>query len=255
MSETTATLSGTGSAPGRWDHLPQAVREEIDVFETELGRVQAGQMPEKVFLELRLRHAFYGRRQPGVQMLRIKIPLGMLNTRQLERLADLAEEYADGVCHITTRQDIQFHFVDINDTPNVFRRLAEVGITSREACGNTVRNVTACPRSGVCGDETFDVTPYARAAAYFMLRHPDAQNFGRKFKIAFSGCREHACGLALMHDVGAIAAVREENGIARSGFQVFLGGGLGPIPHQAKLYSDFVPAEEVLPLIQAIGRV
>ena len=255
MSDMTTTLSGTGSAPGRWDHLPQAVREEIDVYETELGRVQAGQMPEKVFLEFRLRYGTYGQRQPGVQMQRIKIPLGMLNTRQLERLADLAEEYADGVCHITTRQDIQLHFVDINDCPNLFRRLAEVGITTREACGNTVRNVTACPRSGVCGDETFDVTPYARAAAYFMLRHPDAQNFGRKFKIAFSGCREHACGLALMHDVGAIAAVREENGKPRRGFQVYLGGGLGAIPHQAKLYSDFVPAEEMLPLIQAIGRV
>src|SRR6266478_2768454 len=238
MNERTGTLPGTGSAPGRWDHLPQAVREEIDVFETELGRVQAGQMPEKVFLEFRLRHGVYGQRQPGVQMQRIKIPLGMLNTAKMERLADLAEEYADAVCHITTRQDIQFHFVDINDTPNSFRRLAEVGITTREACGNTVRNVTACPQSGVCADETFDSTPYARATAYFMLRHPDAQNFGRKFKIAFSGCRQHACGLALMHDIGAVAAMRQENGKLRRGFQVYLGGGLGAIPHQAKLYSD-----------------
>jgi sulfite reductase (ferredoxin) len=118
-----------------------------------------------------------------------------------------------------------------------------------------VRNVTACPYSGVCSDETFDVTPYAKAMAYFLLRHPDAQNFGRKFKIAFSGCRQHACGLAMMHDIGAIAAVREENGRTRKGFTVYLGGGLGAIPHQAKLYSDFVPAEDMLPMAQAVARV
>ena len=194
----------------RWQHLPPAVREEIDIYETELRRVQQGQMPEKVFLEFRLRHGVYGQRQAGVQMQRIKIPLGMLTTPQMEQLANLSEEYADGISHITTRQDIQFHFMDINDTPNLMRRLAEVGITTREACGNVVRNVTACPQSGVCSDETFDVTPYAQAMAYFLLRHPDAQNFGRKFKVAFSGCRQHACGLAIIHDIGAIAAVREE---------------------------------------------
>ena len=239
----------------RWQHLPPAVREEIDVFEAELRRFQQGQVPEKVFLEFRLRHGVYGQRQAGVQMQRIKIPLGMLTTLQMECLADLSEEYSDGISHITTRQDIQFHFVDINDTPNLFRRLAEVGITTREACGNTVRNVTACPYSGTCADETFDVTPHARAMAYFLLRHPDTQNLGRKFKIAFSGCQQHACGLARMHDIGAIAALRQENGQSRRGFAVYLGGGLGPIPHQAKLYSEFVPAEEMLPLAQTIARV
>ncbi|MCZ6752018.1 MAG: nitrite/sulfite reductase [Acidobacteria bacterium] len=253
MSEQSAAVSAKQAE--RWQHLPRAVREEIDIYETELRRVQQGQMPEKVFLEFRLRHGVYGQRQAGVQMQRIKIPLGMLTTRQMEQLANLSEEYSDGISHITTRQDIQFHFMDINDTPNLMRRLAEVGITTREACGNAVRNVTACPQSGVCSDETFDVTPYARAMAYFLLRHPDAQNFGRKFKIAFSGCRQHACGLAIIHDIGAIAAVREEGGKLHRGFQVYLGGGLGAIPHQAKLYSDFVPAEEMLPLAQAISRV
>src|SRR5215467_858828 len=141
MSETTTALPETDS--NRWQHLPPAIREEIDVFESELRRFQQGLMPEKVFLEFRLRHGVYGQRQPGVQMQRIKIPMGILNTAQMQRLADLAEEYADGISHVTTRQDIQFHFVDINDTPNIFRRLAEVGITTREACGNTVRNVTA----------------------------------------------------------------------------------------------------------------
>ncbi len=235
----------------RWSHLPPEVKQELDVYETELRRVQQGLMPEKVFLEFRLRHGVYGQRQVGVQMQRIKIPLGMLNTRQMERLAELAEEYADGVCHITTRQDIQLHFVDINDTPNLMRRLAEVGITTREACGNVVRNVCACPQSGVCADEVFDTTPYARAMAYFLLRHPDGQNFGRKFKVAFSGCEDHPCGLALMHDIGAIAKIRD----GERGFKVYLGGGLGPLPYQAKLYSEFVPAGEMLPMAQSIARV
>jgi sulfite reductase (ferredoxin) len=247
------TVSGVGA--DRWAHLPAAVREEIDVYETELRRVQQGQMSEKVFLEFRLRHGVYGQRQARVQMQRIKIPLGILNTEQMIRLADLSEEYADGVSHITTRQDIQYHFVDIDDTPNMMRRLAEVGITTREACGNVVRNVTCCPSAGVCADEVFDVSPYARAMAYFLLRHPDAQNFGRKFKIAFSGCEDHACGLAKMHDIGAIAKIQQIGGKQVRGFKVYLGGGLGALPHLAKLYSDFVPAERMLPMAQAIARV
>ncbi len=253
MSVTTEWIA---SGTERWSHLAPEIREEIDTFETELRRMQAGQVPEKVFTEFRLRHGVYGQRQAGVQMQRIKIPLGMLTLEQMERIADLSEDCADGVSHITTRQDVQFHFLDINDTPNLFRRLAEVGITTREACGNVVRNVTACPSSGVCTDETFDVTPYARAMAYFLLRHPDTQNFGRKFKIAFSGCAQHPCGLARMHDIGAVARVQQENGAPASrGFEVYMGGGLGAIPHQAKLFSEFVPAEEMLPLAQAVARV
>lgn len=239
----------------RWSHLPPEVKQDLDVYETELRRVQQGLMPEKVFLEFRLRHGVYGQRQAGVQMQRVKIPLGMLTTRQMEGLADIAEEYADSVCHVTTRQDIQLHFIDINDTPNLMRRLAEVGITTREACGNVVRNVVACPQSGVCHDEVFDTTPYAHAMAYFLLRHPDGQNFGRKFKISFSGCEDRPCGLAIMHDIGAIAKVREKDGRLERGFKVYVGGGLGPLPHQAKLFSEFVPAEEMLPLAQAIARV
>jgi sulfite reductase (ferredoxin) len=247
--------SATTVVGDRWAHLPQAAREEIDVFETELRRVQAGQMSEKVFLEFRLRHGVYGQRQDGVQMQRIKIPMGVLTTDQMVGLANLTEEYAVGVAHITTRQDVQYHYVDIDDTPNLMRRLAEVGITTKEACGNVVRNVTACPQAGVCSDETFDVTPYARAMAYFLLRHPDAQNFGRKFKIAYSGCEDNACGLARMHDIGAIAKVKQIDGKQVEGFQVFVGGGLGALPFQAKLYSDFLPAEDLMPLAQAISRV
>jgi len=256
MSVTTVLPETASGGPSeRWSHLLPAVREEIDTFETELRRMQQGQVPEKVFTEFRLRRGVYGQRQAGVQMQRIKIPLGLLTLDQMERLAELSEDYAVGVSHITTRQDVQFHFLNINDTPNLFRRLAEVGITTREACGNSGRNVTACPNSGVCTDETFDVTPYARAMAYFLLRHPDTQNFGRKFKIAFSGCAHHPCGLARMHDIGAVARVRQENGAARRGFEVYMGGGLGAVPHQAKLFSEFIPAEEMLPTAQAVARV
>ena len=154
-------------------------------------------------------------------MQRIKIPMGRMTADQLVALADIAEEYAIGVLHVTTRQDFQCHFVDINDTPNLMRRLAAVGITTREACGNVIRNVTCCPCAGVCTDEAFDVAPHAHAMAYFMLRHPDAQNFGRKFKISYSGCSGHGCGLGRMHDIGAVARVRD--GV--EGFEVYVGGG------------------------------
>jgi sulfite reductase (ferredoxin) len=255
MSTSPATTPAAAPERGRWARLPEAVRQEIDTYETELHRHLAGQVSDKVFMEFRLRHGTYGQRQPAVQMQRIKIPLGMLDAEQMERLADVAEEYSDAICHVTTRQDIQLHFVNILDTPDLFRRLADAGITTREACGNTVRNVTACPYAGVCGDEAFDVTPHAKAMAYFLLRHPDAQNFGRKFKIAFSGCPQHHCGLARMHDIGAVARVREAGGKPVRGFEVWVGGGLGAVPHQAKLLSEFVPLEEMLPLGQAIARV
>ena len=188
-------------------------------------------------------------------MQRIKIPLGMLTRAQMLCLADLSEEISDGISHITTRQDVQFHFVDIDDTPNMMRRLAEVGITTKEACGNVVRNVTACPEAGVCRTEVFDVTPHAQAMLLSCCVIPTRRTSVEKFKVAYSGCEERACGLARMHDIGAIAAVREENGASVEGFKVFVGGGLGAVPHQAKLYSDFVPNDELLPLAQAMARV
>ena len=139
-------------------------------------------------------------------MQRIKIPFGGLNANQLEVLAELAEEYSDSIAHVTTRQDFQLHYVHIEDAPSIMRRLAAVGITTREACGNTVRNVTACPIAGVCRTQAFDVTPYAKATAYFMLGHPGTQDYGRKFKIAFSGCKDEACGLIRFNDIGAIGS-------------------------------------------------
>ena len=252
---------------------------ELDVYDNEVALRKQGKIDEKVFAETRLRRGAYGQRYDNGQrhdgvaarklefptattkgpmtlwdapgMMRIKIPFGGVNATQLEVLAELAEEYSDGIAHITTRQDVQLHFVHIEDTPSLMRRLAAVGITTREACGNSVRNVTACPIAGVCHTETFDVTPYSKALAYFLLGHPDCQQFGRKFKIAFSGCREEACALVRMHDFGAIAAIRD--GVR--GFEVYVGGGLGTVPQQARLYAEFLPASELLPVVQAICLV
>ena len=231
------------------------VAREIEIYEIQLGRVQAGQVEETLFTEFRLRHGVYGQRDDRSQMIRVKIPFGGFTATQLEMLADVAEEFSDNIIHITTRQDVQYHYVDINNTPELMRRLASVDITTKEACGNVVRNVTACPLTGVCQDETFDVTPYSKALSAFLLGHPDAQDFGRKFKIAFSGCEEHACGLANMHDIGAVAAVKEVDGEVKRGFKLYVGGGLGAVPHQAKVFDDFLPAEELLPISQSICRV
>ena len=264
--------------------IEPGLAREIDIFETEITLRKQGKLDEKLFAETRLRRGTYGQRYdngqrfdgkqvrrvpfpsadltkgpntmwdaPGMQ--RIKIPGGGLNADQLETIADLAEEYSDGIAHVTTRQDFQLHYVHIEDTPSVMRRLAAAKVTTREACGNSVRNVTACPYAGVCPDELFDVTPYSRSLSKFLLGHPDCQNFGRKFKPSFSGCEQHSCGLAYMHDLGFIAATRNENGVAKRGFATFVGGGLGAVPYQAKLFDSFIPMEEIFPITQAIARV
>jgi sulfite reductase (ferredoxin) len=268
--------------------MPDALSREIDIFETEVALRKQGKLDERLFAETRLRRGIYGQRYdngqrhdgkqvqnvaypsgdltkgpntmwdaPGMQ--RIKIPGGGLNAGQLETLADLAEEYSDGIAHITTRQDFQLHYVHIDDTPSLMRRLAAANITTREACGNSVRNVTACPYAGTCPDEVFDVTPYSRALSKFLLGHPDTQNLGRKFKPSFSGCSQHACGLASLHDIGLIAVQRAGGGPPgteeKRGFEMYVGGGLGAVPYQAKLFDVFVPQEELLPVSQAIARV
>ena len=170
-------------------------------------------------------------------------------------IAELAEEYSDSILHVTTRQDIQLHYVHIDDTPDLMRRLAAVDITTREACGNGVRNVTACPLAGVCHTEAFDTTAYAAALFRFLLGHPDCQDFGRKFKPAFSGCAGEACGLVMMHDFGAIARTTVVDGVEKRAFDLYVGGGLGTTPHQAKLLYENHPVEELLPAVQAIARV
>ncbi len=264
--------------------LPPQLAEEIDAFDTQIELRRQGKMDEKVFAETRLRRGVYGQRYdngqrhdgkqnrtlaypgghetkgpgtlwdaPGMQ--RIKIPYGGLNPQQLEVMGELAEEYSDGIAHVTTRQDFQLHFIHLEDTPALARRLAAAGITTREACGNSVRNVTGCPYMGVCPDEPFDVTPYARALSQFLLGHPDAQNFGRKFKPTFSGCAQHACGLAAMHDLGYTAVTRIVDGKEQRGFRFVVGGGLGAVPYPAKVFDEFLPPEELLPVAQAIARI
>jgi sulfite reductase (ferredoxin) len=262
---------------------PEMARE-IDQFEAQMALRKQGKIDERVFAETRLRRGTYGqrydngRRHDGIQaqelhfphegltkgpetmwdapgMQRIKIPFGALNSKQLKVMADLAEEYSDGIVHITTRQDVQLHYIHIEDVPSIFRRLAAVGITTREACGNSVRNVTACPLAGVCNTEAFDVSPYAKATAYYLLGHPDTLDFGRKFKIAFSGCRDEACALVTIHDLGGIAVKKVIDGKERRGFELYVGGGLGAVPYPAQLFNEFVPEEELLPLSRAIGRV
>ncbi len=265
------------------NEVPADLGREIDIFEQQMELRRQGKIDEKVFAETRLRRGIYGQRYDNGQrhdgkrvqklmlpstplkgpdtlwdapgMMRIKIPFGGVTPEQLETIADLSEEYADGVTHVTTRQDFQFHFVHIDDTPALMRRLAAVGITTREACGNVVRNVTACPLAGVCRDEAFDVTPYAKGCSKFLLGHPDTQDFGRKFKIAFSGCSQHACALVTTHDVGAIAKTKVVDGKEKRGFELYVGGGLGAVPYKAKLFGEFIPEEELLPTAQAISRV
>jgi sulfite reductase (ferredoxin) len=264
--------------------LPEAWGREIDIFETQIELRKKGKIEEKLFAETRLRRGAYGQRYdngqrhdgekaqslafpsgditkgpstlwdaPGMQ--RIKIPYGRLTADQLDVLAEVAEEYSDRILHVTTRQDFQLHFVHIDDTPDLHRRLAAAGITTREACGNTVRNVTSCPYAGVCREEQFDVTPYAHALTFFLLGHDDTQDFGRKFKVAFSGCKENACGLTNFHDIGAIARTRTVDGVVKRGFELVVGGGLGAVPQAAQVLDEFLPEEELLPLAQAIGRV
>ncbi len=266
------------------DQMPQDWAKEIDEFEAQIELNKQGKIEPRIFAETRLRRGAYGQRydnghrndgtqirklnypNPGLWkgpdthwdapgMLRIKFPWGGVTADQMDSLADLAEEYSDSIGHITTRQDFQLHFVHIEDAPDLMRRLTAVGITTREACGNSVRNVTACPLAGVCRTESFDVTPYSKALFKFMLGHPDAQDFGRKFKVAFSGCAGEACGLVNMHDMGFVAKKFDSFGKQVNGFDVYVGGGLGPVPYNAKLLFENHPAEEMLPVTQAVARV
>lgn len=266
------------------DRIPADIGANVDVFETQVNLKRQGRVDDKIFAETRLRQGVYGQRydngqrHDGIQvrrlefpsaellkgpdtlwdapgMQRIKIPFGGMNSAQLELMAELAEEYSDGIAHVTTRQDFQLHYLHIDDTVDMMRRLAAVGITTQEACGNSVRNVTACPKAGVCSSEAFDVTPYARGLAFFLLGHPDAQDFGRKVKIAFSGCPAEACGLVNMHDIGLVGRLVDESEGQRRVFDMYVGGGLGAVPYEAKLLAEAVAEEEILPLSQAIARV
>ncbi len=231
--------------------IPQEIQEEIETFEDEVKRLQAGDVTLDLFKPFRLQYGIYGQRQADVQMVRIKIPFGGMTSNQVRRVAELAETYATGVGHVTTRQDIQLHFVPLPQVSTVMRKLEEVGLTTREACANTVRNVTACHLAGVCQGEVFDVTPYANTVARHLLRNPLNQSLPRKFKIAFSGCN-HDCALTPIHDVGLLAKKAEDGTI---GFRMVVGGGLGAAPRIAHLIREFVPMDDLIPSIEAVIKV
>ena len=229
---------------------------DIAKFEVQLARYLAGELEEDVFRVFRLNNGIYGQRQGGHnQMIRIKAPYGTITAAQLDRMGDLAVEYSRGWGHLTTRQAIQFHFVQLERVPDLLRDIAMVGLTSREACGDTVRNVQGCHLAGACPSEILDITPWAEATFKHFLRNPLGQRLPRKFKINFSGCATD-CGQAMFNDVGIIAVTRTTDaGELEAGFRVFIAGGLGANPHAALALEPFTAKEDLLPTIESVLRV
>ncbi len=242
-----AFLPQTTETDAQYDRI---VREDIELFRQAANRYSSGELNDDQFRPHRLRRGIYGQRQPGVHMVRTKIPGGIATADQFSALASIAEDFGGGKGHLTTRQNVQYHFVPLADVPALLHRLADYRLTTREACYNTVRNVTACPLSGLLPGEPFDVQPYARTVAFAFLHKELTDSMPRKFKIAFSACKED-CMLTSIHDVGLRAVIRD----GRRGFRMVVGGGLGPLPSEAKLLHDFVPAEELVSHIEAVLRV
>jgi len=226
------------------------VEKDILELERKINEFHNGKLDEEKFRSLRLARGVYGQRQQGVQMIRIKLPYGKVTSRQLHGICDVSDEYSTGRLHITTRQDIQIHYVDLDRTPELWAQLEKDEVTLREACGNTVRNVTASETAGIDIDEPFDVSPYAEALFKYFLRNPISQEMGRKFKVSFSAS-DTDTGLSYMHDLGFIAKV--QNGIR--GFKVMLGGGLGSQPRHADVLFEFLPSDKIIPLMDGVIRV
>ena len=237
--------------------IPEAQQADIEKFEEQLARYRSGELDPEVFRVYRLTNGIYGQRQGGEnQMVRVKIPAGVLSPAQLDMLAHISENYSRGWGHITTRQNVQFHFVQLDDIPKVLSCLASVGLTTREACGDTVRNVQGCHLAGACPHEVLDITEWANATYRHFLHNPIAQRLPRKFKINFSGCATD-CGQAMFNDIGIIAATRPTGGgnAPERGFRVYVAGGLGANPHPAIALEDFTTREELLPTLEACVRV
>jgi sulfite reductase beta subunit-like hemoprotein len=234
---------------------PDASREEIQAFRGLVERYFTGELTPDEFKARRLHMGTYGiRNTKDIHMMRIKIPQGVLTPEQLEALADVADAYSKGIGHLTTRQDMQLYWIPTRAAGAAMARCAAVGLTTREACGNSVRNVTACPFAGISPTELFDVTKHAEAVTRHFLRNPASQKLPRKFKIAFEGCPEDHAKTAI-HDIGAVAAVKEEGGTRVLGFRLYVGGGLGAAPMQAILLEPFTPATELLRTCEAAVRV
>jgi len=226
------------------------VRADIESFRRSSADFLAGRLTDDGFRPHRLRRGVYGQRQPGVQMIRTKVPGGLLTAAQMRQLARIADEFGGGKGHLTTRQNMQFHFVPLTRVPDLLHLLADVRLTTREACYNTVRNVTACPLSGLHPQEPFDVQPYARRLAFAFLHKELTDNLPRKFKVAFSGCPDD-CMATAINDVGLRAVIRD----GERGFRMTVAGGLGPLPVEARLLDEFVPAERIVNRVEAVIRV
>lgn len=226
------------------------VEKDILELEKKILQFKGGKIDEEKFRSLRLARGVYGQRQEGVQMVRIKLPYGKVSSNQLLRICDVSDEYSRGRLHITTRQDIQIHYVDLDRTPELWAQLEKDDVTLREACGNTVRNVTASETAGIDVDEPFDVSPYAHALFQYFLRNPIGQEMGRKFKVSFSAS-DADTGLSYMHDLGFIAKIKE----GERGFKVMLAGGLGSQPRHADELYSFLPTNKIIPLMEGVIRV
>lgn len=226
------------------------VQREIIDLEKKIHSFRTGQIDDERFRSLRLARGIYGQRQEGVQMIRIKLPYGKVTSEQLKRITEVSDKYSTGRLHITTRQDIQIHYVSLDKTPELWSELAKNDITLREACGNTVRNITASELAGVDVDEPFDVSPYAHAVFQYLLRNPICQEMGRKFKISFSSSDKDTA-LSYVHDLGFIPKI--VNG--EKGFKIMFAGGLGSQPSHAELLSEFVPVNQIIPTAEGIIRV
>jgi sulfite reductase (ferredoxin) len=230
------------------------VEQDIIDLEKKIRLFREGKIDDEKFRSLRLARGIYGQRQQGVQMIRIKIPYGKMSVKQFLTIADICDEYATGNLHLTTRQDIQIHYVSLDRTPELWAKLEKEDVTLREACGNTVRNVTASPTAGIDPNEPFDVSHYADAVFKYFLRNPICQDMGRKFKIAFSSSEKDSA-LTCMHDLGFIPKVRVENGEVIHGFKVMIGGGLGAQPFLAKVAHEFLHEDHIIPYTESVLRI
>lgn len=239
--------------PGR---LGFARKADVDLFVERLEAFERGELSPDDWRGFRLLNGVYGQRQDGVMMIRAKLPGGLLTPAQLEALADVAERYGGGKGHVTTRQNVQYHFVPLADVESALRRLAETGITTKEACGNSVRNWTCCPFAGVAKDEPFDPTPYVEALARHLLRGPFSSSLPRKLKPSIGGCCGHDCSQAFINDLGFLARTRTRaDGTAERGFKMVAGGGLSTLRRSALTVEEFVPEAEVLEAADALVRV
>lgn len=234
--------------------VSDAAKKDIIDLQQKIERFQLGEIEEDKFKLFRLTRGVYGQRQPGVQMIRIKLPYGKVTSSQLSKIADVSDKYATSNLHLTTRQDIQLHYVKMTESPALWAELEEESVTLREACGNTVRNVTASPDAGINSKEPFDVTPHAHALTHYFLRNPICQDMGRKFKIAFAS-DESDSAYTYFHDLGFIPKIQETDTDPIRGFKVVIGGGLGAQALVAQTAYEFLPEDQVIPFAEAVIRV